>query len=54
MPYPFLFGTYSLLRAITNAPANMAMTKEIIPAAAIDRATIPFQRMLFPPAGCTG
>ena len=35
MPYPFLFGTYSPLRAITNAPANMAMTKEIIPAAAI-------------------
>ena len=28
MPYPFLFGTYSPLRAITNAPANMAMTKE--------------------------
>ena len=36
MPYPFLFGTYSPLRAITNAPANMAMTKEIIPAAALD------------------
>lgn len=51
---PCSYCVYSPFRAITKALANMAITKETVPAAAMVRATIPLQRVFFPTAGCTG